>query len=146
MLYAEDLEPGRDYKFGTWAMTQADIIDYARQWDPLPIHIDIEAATAGPRGGIIASGLHTLAIYQRLLVDAFWKNIHGVGGRTFELKFKRPVRPGMTLSGQTRIDRIEQRPERGNAVVYLVSQLTDDGGNVVLEIAVDAVILRRPQT
>ncbi|MDB5573670.1 MAG: hypothetical protein JWR79_827 [Tardiphaga sp.] len=144
MLYADDLSPGQEFVFGTWTMTQQDIIDYARQWDPLPIHIDIAAAAAGPHGGIIASGLHTLAIYQRLLVDAFWKNVHAVGGRNFQLKFKRPVRPGMTLSGHARIDRIEHRPERGNAVLYLVSHLTDDNNQVVFDIAADAVILRRP--
>ena len=146
MLYAEDLTPGDVFPFGTHAMTQDDIIAYAREWDPLPIHIDIDAATAGPHGGIIASGLHTLAVYQRLLVDALWKNIHAVGGRSFQLRFKRPVRPSMTLSGQTRIDRIEHRPARGNAVLYLVSQLTDETGAVVFEIAADAVILRKPQS
>lgn len=144
MLYAEDLTPGREFGFGTWTLSEQDIIAYARQWDPLPIHTDPEAAAKGPHGGIIASGLQTIAVYQRLVVEALWKDVPGIGGRTFQIQFRRPVKPGMTLSGKARIDRIEHRPERGNAVIYVASQLTDEAGQVVLDIAVDAVILHRP--
>lgn len=145
MLYAEDLTPGREFPFSSWTMTEKDIVEYARQWDPLPMHIDVGAAATGPHGGIIASGLHTLAVYQRLVAEVFWIKTFGMGGRGFQVRFLRPVKPGMTLSGHARIDRVDLRPERGNAVVYVVSQLTDEAGQVVLEIAVDAVILRRPE-
>ncbi|MEV4422389.1 MaoC/PaaZ C-terminal domain-containing protein [Patulibacter sp. NPDC049589] len=144
MLYAEDLTPGREFPFGTWTMTEADVFAYAREWDPLPIHTDPEHAASGPHGGVIASGLHTLAVYQRLAAAALWSQTSGVGGRGFQVGFRRPVKPGTTLTGKARIDRVEHRPERGRSVVWVVSQLTGDDGEVVLDITVDAIVFMRP--
>lgn len=144
LLYAGDLTAGREFPFSTFTLSEAEILDYAGRWDPLPIHADPAAARDGPHGGIIASGLQTLAIYQRLVVAALWSRVVGIGGRGFEVRFRRPVRPGTTLSGCARIDRVTARPERGDAVVHVVSQLTDEEGRVVMEVVADAVILERP--
>lgn len=143
-LYAEDLTEGREFEFGSWTLSEEEVLDYARRWDPLPIHADPDWAASGPHGGIIASGLHTLAIYQRLVVEVLWSRVMGIGGRGFEIRFRRPVRPGATLTGRALVDRVERRPERGNAVVHMASQLTDEAGEVVLEVRADAVIFERP--
>lgn len=144
--YAEDLVPGRELPLGSLTMTEADIVAYARQWDPLPIHVDPVAAAAGPHGGIIASGLHTLAVYQRLAAPVLWTRTAGIGGRGLDVRFRSPVRPGDTLTGVARVDRVELRPERGRAVVWVASTLTADDGRVVLEVTVDVVVLTRPAT
>lgn len=143
-LYADDLTPGRQFAFSAYTLTEAEILRYAERWDPLPIHADPVAAQAGPHGGVIASGLHTLAVYQRLAVEALWSRVVGIGGRTFEVRFRRPVRPGTTLTGQATIESVAVRPDRGDAVVVVASELADEGGEVVLRVVADALLLARP--
>ena len=93
IYYADDLEPGQLIPLGSYTITEEEIVTYARQWDPVFIHTDPTAAATTPLGGVIASGLHTLAIYQRLAVPAFWSRFTGGVGRSFEIQFRRPVRP-----------------------------------------------------
>ncbi len=142
--YADDLAVGMEFPFGSWPLTEQDIIDFAKVYDPQPMHIDPEAAAAGLFGGIIASGLQTMSIYQALLVGALWNDVVGKAGRTVTGKLKRPVRPGMTLTGTARVVGLNLRPERGDALIELHSVLVDEDGLVVCEIEADAVLLMRP--
>ncbi len=139
MLYAEDLTVGQRFPFRSYLLEEAEIIEFARRYDPLFIHMDPEAAAKGPFGGLIASGLQTLAIYQRLIVEAMWEQVAGVAGAGIESRFMRPVRPGMTLTGHAEIAALVHRPERNNAVVTVKSQITD-GTRQVLSVSLDAVI------
>jgi len=142
MLYAEDLTVGQRFPFRSYLLEEAEIIEFARRYDPLFIHMDPEAAAKGPFGGLIASGLQTLAIYQRLIVEAMWEQVAGVAGAGIESRFLRPVRPGMTLTGHAEIAALIHRPERNNAVVTVKSQITD-GTRQVLSVSIDAVIHSR---
>jgi acyl dehydratase len=142
MLYAEDLAIGQRFPFRNYLLEESEIIDFARRYDPLFIHMDPAAAAEGPFGGLIASGLQTLAIYQRLVVEAMWTHVAGVAGAGIESRFLRPVRPGMTLTGYAEIAALVHRPERNNAVVTVKSQITD-GTRQVLSVSLDAVIHSR---
>ena len=142
MLYAEDLAIGQRFPFRNYLIEEAEIIDFAKRYDPLFIHMDPEAAAKGPFGGLIASGLQTLAIYQRLVVEAMWTQVAGVAGAGIESRFLRPVRPGMTLTGHAEISALRHRPERNNAIVTVKSQITD-GAEQVLSVSLDAVIHSR---
>lgn len=64
-LWADDLEAGQVYRFGTHHVTEEELLDFARTWDPQDFHTDKAAAEAGAYGGLIASGLHTMSIYQK---------------------------------------------------------------------------------
>lgn len=144
MLYAEDLTIGQRFPFRTYLIEQAEIIEFAERFDPLFIHMDPVAAANGPFGGIIASGLHTIGIYQRLVVEAMWSQVAGVAGRRIESDFRRPVRPGMSLTGAAEIAAIAHRPDRNDAVVTVRSEITD-GTKPVLSVLLEAVVHGRPE-
>ncbi|MGH7092585.1 MAG: MaoC/PaaZ C-terminal domain-containing protein, partial [Stellaceae bacterium] len=55
-LYFEDYPVGAVFEGGAIAVSEADILDFARRWDPQVMHVDKAAATAGQFGGLIASG------------------------------------------------------------------------------------------
>src|SRR2546430_15968530 len=69
MRYFEDFHPGQVIDVGSVAVTEADIIAFARQYDPQPMHIDPHAAGRTIYGGLIASGWHTVSLFMRLLVE-----------------------------------------------------------------------------
>jgi len=144
MLYAEDFSPGQNFPFGTHTLSERDIVDFASHWDPLPMHLDRDAADRGPHGGLIASGLHTLVVYQRLVVDALWSQASVIAGRGFErLRLRRVVRPGTALTGGALVTAVTARPERGDALLVVEGRLVDQDGNVVLELVSDGVVAGR---
>lgn len=143
MIYAQDLHVGQEFEFGSMALSEQDIIDFARQWDPLRIHTDVAYAKAGPFGQVIASGLHTLAAYQRMMVDGFAKDIAHKAGRELRLNFRKPVPAGTTLRGRCRIVDLVLRPERGDAKMFWRADVLDQDDDVVLEIDMEGVILMR---
>jgi acyl dehydratase len=144
VLYAEDLPVGRVFALGTWAVTIEDIKDFARAWDPLPFHLDDEAAAAGPFGGIIASGLHTQAILIRLGVESFTGQLAFIAARELRsMRMFKPVRPGETLTGTIEIEEQRLRDD-GRAVIVYRSELADAHGDVVLRLVLDVLVNRRP--
>lgn len=144
MLYAEDLTEGRTFKLGSYTIGEVEILEFAGKYDPVPIHTDPVAAAAGPFGGLIASGFNTIAIYQRLVVEAIWTKVAGIVGRSLEIRLPGPVRPGATLTGQSQIQKITIRPERRDAVVIFKTELVDDEQRPVLVLVLDALIHMRP--
>jgi acyl dehydratase len=143
-IYADDLGPGQEIALAAYTLTEDAIVRYAQEWDPIYIHTDPVAGRASGLDGVIASGLQTLAVYQRLAVQALWSRVAGGAGRAFEIRFRRPVRPGTTLSGHLRVRSVTPRPERGNAVVIIDAELTGDGGDVMLSVINESVLPLRP--
>ncbi|MBR0900963.1 MaoC family dehydratase N-terminal domain-containing protein [Bradyrhizobium tropiciagri] len=144
MLYAEDLTEGQTFQLGSYTIGEAEILEFAGKYDPVPIHTDRVAAAAGPFGGLIASGFNTMAIYQRLVVETIWTKVAGIVGRSFEIRLPSPVRPGATLTGQSQIQKITIRPERRDAVVIFKTELVNDEQRPVLVLVLDALIHMRP--
>jgi acyl dehydratase len=140
VLHAEDLTVGRSFAIGSWDITAEDIVHFARDWDPVPIHIDEEAASQSPFGGLIASGLHTMAIAVRLGYDNFAAGVAIHAGRAIhELRLLKPVRPGMKLTGSIQI--LEQRLRGdGLGVISWRNQLVDADGDRVMEFVAEVLV------
>ena len=97
--YFEDYLPGAVHEFGPITIGEAEIIEFARRFDPQPFHIDPEAAKQSVFGGLIASGWHTASMAMRLLVDNFISRVASLGSPGVdEVRWRKPVRPGDTLS------------------------------------------------
>lgn len=98
-LYWEDIALGRSWQFGEYPVTRDEIIEFARHYDPMPMHVDLGLAEKTPLGQLCASGVHTFAMTQRLLCDNLLLQARVVaGGRIHSLVFRRPVVPGDRLS------------------------------------------------
>ncbi|WP_299263450.1 MaoC/PaaZ C-terminal domain-containing protein [Halorientalis sp.] len=98
MRYFQNLSVGESDTFGERALTEAEIVAFAEQWDPQRFHVDAEAAADSVHGGLIASGLHTIAVAMRHWVDGWLSDVANRGARYIQrVEFHRPVRPGDTL-------------------------------------------------
>jgi len=67
----EDYVPGLAFEYGSVTVTEPEILEFARRYDPQTMHVDPSLAAAGPFGGLIASGWQTVAIAMRLYVDHY---------------------------------------------------------------------------
>ena len=145
-LYWEDFEAGATVEMGRHTFTQAEIIDFARQFDPQPFHTDPEAAKASEFGGLIASGWHTCAVAMRMLCDNYLNRSVSLGSPGIEnVRWLVPVRAGDTLSYrrvvlEARASR--SRPDRG--LVKSRTEAVNQKGETVLTFEGWGMFGRRP--
>jgi acyl dehydratase len=66
MTYFEDLNVGDSWMSAEYTVDHEEMLAYGRANDPWPIHVDAEAATKSPFGGLIASGGYTITLMYRL--------------------------------------------------------------------------------
>ena len=145
--YFEDYVPGFTADCGTFTMNEADIIAFAKEYDPQPFHVDPVSAADGPFGGIIASGWHTTSMMIRQLVE-YWvspESSLGAAG-VDEIRWPKPVRPGDTLHVRASVleaRRSGSKPDRG--IVKSLAELTNQDGDLVMKVtAINFILLRDP--
>jgi acyl dehydratase len=127
-LYLDDLAVGDTFESGQQRVEQADIIAFAKQFDPQPFHTDPEAARETFFEGLAASGWHTMGITMRLIVESM-PIAGGIIGAGAEVSWPRPTRPGDTLRVRSEIMAIKpsrSRPDRGTVVSRSLTFGQDD--------------------
>jgi acyl dehydratase len=143
-IYFEDFVPGSAATFGAYQVTREEIVSYASQFDPQPMHMDEAAAAQTMLGGLAASGWHTCAMLMRMIADGFIRDSASMGAPGIdEVKWLRPVRPGDILSVRRTV--IDARPSatRGDrGYVKFRFEVLDQNGATVLE-QVNSVIFGR---
>lgn len=144
--YFEDFEPGKTIEVGTRTVTEEEIIDFAKQFDPQPFHIDKSAAAQSIYQGIIASGWHTCGMMMRVMVDGFLNDAASLGSPGIdEIRWVKPVRGGDTLTVTTTV--LESRPsgskpDRG--IIVTLWEAKNQHGEVVATIKGMGMFARRP--
>jgi acyl dehydratase len=144
--YLEDFAVGALYEAGSVRITEAEIVEFGRRYDPQRFHVDAEAARGSPYGGLIASGWQTIALSMRLLVDQIFGDSAGMGSPGVdEIRWPRPVRPGDTLA--VRMTVLDSRPSRSKPdrgiMRFSVDTANQDGDSVLTMTGV-AIIGCRP--
>src|SRR5437764_11371514 len=121
--YFEDYIPGAVFEYGEIRVEEAEILEFARRFDPQDMHVDPEAAALGRFGGLIASGWHTAAMMMRVLVDNFLPKEASLASPGIdELRWLRPVRPGDVLRVRVSVleaTRSRSRPDRGTVRTFV---------------------------
>jgi acyl dehydratase len=145
--YFEDYIPGFTMDCGTFTMNEAEIIAFAKEYDPQPFHVDPVAAADGPFGGLIASGWHTTSMMMRQLVEHWVSPESSLGAAGVdEIRWPKPVRPGDTLHVRATVleaRRSGSKPDRG--IVKSLAELTNQNGDLVMKVtAINFILLRDP--
>jgi len=95
----EDFEVGRVRTYGPRLVTREEIIEFATEFDPQPMHLDEESANKSMLKGLSGSGWHTCAIMMRMIYDGFLRESSSLGAPGVdEVRWVRPVRPNDELS------------------------------------------------
>ena len=143
--YLEDLHAGDRFNSGPYEVTEAGIINFAREFDPQPFHLDVERARQSIFGGLVASGWHTAAITMRLLVTCGLNLAGGaVGLGADELRWPRPVRPGDVLRLELEIVEVRpsrSKPDRGTVRLRYVTR--NQKNEVVMTLEATALVPKR---
>ena len=145
MRYLEDLAVGEHFTTGSAEVTEAELLAFARRFDPQPMHVDAQAALSGPLGALSASGWHTAAIVMGLIIAS--NPMEGgpwLGLGVDELRWPAPVRPGDTIRADVEIVSItpsRSKPTHGIVRVHITAR--NQRGDVVLSMFPNLWVARR---
>jgi acyl dehydratase len=126
-----DYVTGAQYEYGHLDVCEKEILRFAEQFDPQPIHIDPGYASDGPFGGLIASGWHSAGLAMRLLADHYLSRVASLASPGVdELRWQVPLRPDDRV--RLRATVLDTRPSRSKPdrglVVTQVELLNQDDG------------------
>lgn len=141
----EDFPPGAEFALGPWRVERDEMVEFAREFDPQPFHVDEEAGRRSILGGLAASGWYTLAALMRMTYDAFLCDTASMGSPGIEaVKWARPVLAGDTLTGTATVlgaRILKSRPTAG--LVHFRFELRNQRDELVLTETTNLMIERR---
>jgi acyl dehydratase len=118
-FYWEDFPAGHRMDFGGHVVSREAVVEFARQFDPQPFHVDEEAARASLFGGLCASGWHSCAMAMRMMCDEYLLDSASLGSPGIDaLRWLKPVFPGDTL--RLRMEVLQARPMASKPHVGLI--------------------------
>jgi acyl dehydratase len=145
-LYWEDFQPGAVAVYGPRLVTREEIVAFAAEFDPQPMHLDEAAASATMLGGLAASGWHTCCLLMRMLNDGFILNSSSMGAPGIEeVRWLKPLRPGTRIRVRSTV--LETRPSNSRPEMGLVKmqhEVLDETDAVLTTLTSTAMMGRKP--
>jgi acyl dehydratase len=145
LLHWEDFVVGSVACYGPRTITREEILAFAAEFDPQPMHADEEAARSTMLGGLAASGWHTCALSMRMMADGFVLKSAAMGSPGVEeVRWLKPVRPGDTLTLRATV--VEMRPSRsrpGMGFVKISYEMLDQSNACVMTLVSTGMMARR---
>lgn len=141
----EDFDVGGEIRFGPRLVTAEEMVDFARQFDPQPMHLDEGAGSDSMLGGLSASGLFSASIFMRMMCEAYVLDSTSQGSPGLdEVNFRRPLLAGDSVTGRTVIlDKRVSKSRRGLGFVTVRSEMRNQRDEVVLELHNTGMFLLR---
>ena len=140
----EDFQPGTVAVYGPRLVTREEIVAFAAEFDPQPMHLDEAAAGATLLGGLAASGWHSCCILMRMIADGFVNQSNSMGAPGVdEVRWLKPLRPGTQVRVRTTI--LETRPSNSRPELGFVKNRFEmlDEQDAVLMTLVSSLMVRR---
>jgi len=145
MLTFEDFKPGHFMTLGPRHVTREEIISFATEFDPQPMHLDEAAASRSMLEGLSASGWHLCSLMMRMMCDGYIGRTASLGSPGVnEVRWLAPLRPGddITLDVEVMEARVSRsRPETG--IVMFKSMVRNAVGQALCEMVSPIIVARR---
>ena len=140
----EDLAAGQHYRLGSVSLDRADIVGFARDYDPQPFHLDEAAAATSLFGQLVASGMQTISAIVGLSVRAgLLSRCNLAGSGMTDVRWLRSVRPDDVLSLDWTIVSVTpsaRRPDR--AAVHIRYDVINQDDQPTLSLVLHHIVAR----
>ena len=138
-MYFEDIKPGMSVEIAPAVIEKERMLEFARLYDHIPLHLDEEYAKASPFGALIAPGVMSfMSVWSRYLdVDFFGKEL--LAGKSTKIEWVKPVYAEDVLTGKATITRTERRNAK-NGLVEVTVEAYNQHGQLVLTDITEAIV------
>ncbi|MFG1282743.1 MaoC family dehydratase [Xanthobacter autotrophicus] len=156
MTYFEELEIGDHEVLGRHTFTEAEMIAFAKLYDPQPFHVDPEAAKRSHFGALVASGWHTASMWMKFFIafnTGSAKALEAKGGRMLEvgpspgftnLRWLKPVYAGDTITYATEArEKIATRGRPQWGLLKAYNSGTNQHGDLVIDFESAVLVARK---
>ncbi len=144
-VHWEDYAPGQMSEFGPRVITREEIIAFAAEFDPQPMHLDEDAAAGSILGGLAASGWHSCCVLMRMISDGMLDGTRFMGAPGVEeVRWLAPVRPGERVTVRATV--LETRASRSRPDMGFVKfryELIGSAERKLMTLVVSPMIGRR---
>jgi len=141
----EDFAVGYRFEHGPRRLPRDEMVGFAAEFDPQPMHLDEVAARESMLGGLAASGWYASAIMMRMAFDAFIQDSSSMGAPGVdEVKWLRPIRPDDEVLFRATV--LETRASRSRPDMGLVKfrfELIDGRGGCAMTLLTSLMMGRR---
>lgn len=145
MMYFEDLSIGQKIEIGPISISEQEIIEFAKKFDPQPFHIDVEKAKDSLFGGLCASGWHTCSLYMRMLYDGLLINLASLGSPGMnQIRWIKPLFPNETIKGELEI--LSKTPSRSKPNIgsmIINSRVFNSNNELIMTLESISIVKRR---
>lgn len=141
----EDFVEGGTIDLGARDVTAEEIIEFASEFDPQPMHLDEEAGRNSILGGLSASGWHSCAMFMRMMCDGFLLDSTSQGAPGLDyVRWRKPVLAGDTISSRSVVTAKRASASRpGLGFVTVRHEVTNQRGETVMEMQHTGMFLTR---
>ena len=138
-MYFNELKVGMTVNIEPATIEKEKMLDFARDYDNIPLHTDEEYAKNTPFHQLIAPGVMSfMAVWAKYLeVDFFGEEL--LAGKSTKIEWIKPVFAGNVLSGKATITKLTPRNEK-NGIVEVTIHAFNQNGEMVLTDVTEAVV------
>ena len=142
-MYFDDIKLGMTVQIAPAVIEKEKMLDFARLYDPIPLHTDEDYASSTFFGALIAPGVMSfMSVWAKYLEQDFFGH-ELVAGRSTKIQWENPVYAGDVLTGQATISRLEKRNAK-NGLVEISIDAYNQNGELVLTDVTEAIVKCRP--
>ena len=141
-MYINDITLGQRVDIPAAVIEKDKMLDFARLYDPIPLHTDEEYAKSTKFGALIAPGVMSfMSVWAKYIeVDLFGEEL--IAGKSTHIEWLRPVFAGDTLKGEATITAITPRNPY-NGIVAITIEVRNQHGELVLTDVTEAIVKYR---
>ncbi len=144
-MFFDELEVGMTTKIAPVVIEKNKMIEFARDYDNIPLHTDEQYAKTTPFGKLIAPGVMSfMAVWSKYLeVDFFGEEL--LAGKSTKIEWLKPVFADDVLTATATVTRLQKRSER-NGIAEITIEARNQNSELVLTNVTEAVVKCKPKS
>ena len=141
-MYFDDFKLGMSVEIAPAVIEKEKMMDFARTYDPIPLHTDETYAKTTPFGSLIAPGVMSfMSVWAKYLeVDFFGKEL--IAGKSTKIEWHKPVYAEDVLHGKATITNLVPRNTK-NGIVEISIEAYNQNNVLVLTNVTEAIVKYR---
>lgn len=138
-MYFNELKIGMTVDIEPVTIEKEKMLDFARNYDNIPLHTDEEYAKKTPFGKLIAPGVMSfMSVWNKYLeVDFFGEEL--LAGKSTKIEWLKPVFADDVLTGKAIITNLVKRNEK-NGLVEITIEAYNQKNELVLTDVTEAIV------
>ena len=142
-MFFEELKLNMKVDIPPAVIEKEKLLDFALNYDNIPLHTDEEYAKSTHFGGLIAPGVMSfMSVWIKYLeVDFIGDGL--LAGKSTKIEWLKPVYPGDVLTGKAEITNLTRRSEK-NGIAEISIKAYNQNGELVLTNVTEGIVKCKP--